>query len=269
MSRTLPPSIRKDGRPRGGGDMSTDTMEGRQRWGVAAGVALAFAVTLAVLFRAPQLVSPVAPPPPRALELRHIAGGQGAESDEATLRDLTPLFLPTDRNATLGRLPVREAGQVFLDVAAPRLGIAEASWRFDRDLPPVVTFNGSPLNRVGPLDYLDLAAQEAGAVGFGREPKPVAALQPRGGLLEVVRMHDGQRVILQELPLATRPQTDKIWQPVDFVASVGPAGLRAPLTITTRSGVDEVDSFFRNFLARQFRVGDVLAPGFYRITVAP
>jgi hypothetical protein len=53
------------------------------------------------------------------------------------------------------------------------------------------------------------------------------------------------------------------------VAAIDPTGLAAPLTITTRSGVDEVDAYFQNFLARTLRVGERLAPGFYRISVGP
>jgi hypothetical protein len=45
--------------------------------------------------------------------------------------------------------------------------------------------------------------------------------------------------------------------------------LIAPLTLTTRSGVEEIDNFYRNYLVRTYRVGERLAPGFYRITVAP
>jgi hypothetical protein len=60
-----------------------------------------------------------------------------------------------------------------------------------------------------------------------------------------------------------------MWAPLEFLATVEAAGLVAPLTLTGRSGVDEVDAFFRNYLVRTFRLGERLPPGFYRITVSP
>jgi hypothetical protein len=56
---------------------------------------------------------------------------------------------------------------------------------------------------------------------------------------------------------------------MEFLAAVDPAGLAAPLTLTTRSGVEDVDTYFQNFLAHTLRVGERLAPGFYRISVGP
>jgi hypothetical protein len=56
---------------------------------------------------------------------------------------------------------------------------------------------------------------------------------------------------------------------MEFVAAVDPAGLVGPLVPTVRSGVEEVDNFFQNYLARTLRVGERLAPGFYRICVGP
>jgi hypothetical protein len=129
--------------------------------------------------------------------------------------------------------------------------------------------NGLPVSQASALDYLEATAHEALASGFGRRHRAVATLPTRGGVLEVVRMRDGGRIIAQDIRAEFKPPTDKLWQPVEYIASVGPAGLVAPLTITVRSGVDEVDMFFRNYLAQTFRVGDVLAPGFYRIIVAP
>jgi hypothetical protein len=59
------------------------------------------------------------------------------------------------------------------------------------------------------------------------------------------------------------------WAPVEFVARVDAAGLVGPLVVTERSGLEEVDVFFANYLARTLRVGERLAPGFYRICVGP
>ena len=95
------------------------------------------------------------------------------------------------------------------------------------------------------------------------------ALRERAAVLEVIRSGDGRRMLRKLLEAPLKPPTEKSWQPLEFLASVGPAGLVAPLTLTVRSGVDEVDAHFRKFLSDTFRVGDQLTPGFYRITLAP
>jgi hypothetical protein len=56
---------------------------------------------------------------------------------------------------------------------------------------------------------------------------------------------------------------------MEFVATIDAAGLAAPLMVTTHSGVDEVDVYFKNFLVRTLRVGERLTPGIYRISVGP
>jgi hypothetical protein len=53
------------------------------------------------------------------------------------------------------------------------------------------------------------------------------------------------------------------------VAAVDAAGLVAPAAITRRSGFEDVDSYFQNFLVQTLRVGERLSPGFYRISVGP
>lgn len=244
--------------------------EARRRWAVAACSAVV-AVALAVsIFRAPTIAVPDRPPVasgPRVLELKSVTAADASLSEATTMRDLTPLFLPTERNASAVRVPRREPGQTFLDVETPNFGIAVARRRLDEAWPAVVTMNGKRLDEAKPLDLLAAAEVEPSVAGFGRAPIEVLALRSRGVVVEVVNLRDGRRIVAEELDV--RPTTASGWEPMEFMAAVGPAGLIGPLTTSVSSGVEEIDGFLRNYLARSYRLGERLAPGFYRITVTP
>jgi hypothetical protein len=189
--------------------------------------------------------------------------------DATLMRDLTPLFLPTSRNATVPPPRPREPGKAFLDQEAIRLSFSETAWNFERDWPPAVTLNGRALRDVGPIDVLEGIVPSEALPGVGRSDEELAPLPPRAGFVEVVSARTGERVLAASLDAAVRPPEDRLWAPVEYLAAVAPAGLAVPLAVITRSGVDEVDSFFRDYLARSFRIGERLPPGFYRVTVAP
>lgn len=249
--------------------MISDTRAASRRWTAAAVGALAVAGLVAALFRAPPPVTPREAPPLRGVVVQGASATGTGRGEEAWMRDLTPLFLPTGRNAGLRRLPAREPGKTFLDLESPKLALAEVGWSFERNVPPPVTLNEQPLSRATPLDYLESAVTEGLPAGFGRLTRDVPVARERAAVMEVIRSGDGRRLVTRPLDAALKPPTDKAWQPLEFLAAVGPAGLVAPLTVTVRSGVDEVDAHFRKFLSDTFRVGDQLAPGFYRILIVP
>ena len=56
---------------------------------------------------------------------------------------------------------------------------------------------------------------------------------------------------------------------MEFIAAVDTAGLVGPLVPTVRSTDADVDDYFGRYLAETLRVGQRLAPGFYRISVGP
>jgi hypothetical protein len=105
--------------------------------------------------------------------------------------------------------------------------------------------------------------------GFGRSPVQVAVLPVRGGFISVVTLRTGLEVLAEALPAEASPPGGKSWEPLELLAAVDVAGLAAPLVITTSSRVENVDAHFRDFLARTFRIGARLPPGFYRIVVGP
>ena len=241
----------------------------RQRWSIAAAGALLAITMIAGMarFPSPNLTDPVPPPP--AFELRRVAAADRVQSEEVALHDLAPLFLPTPWNASLGPAPQREPGQTFFDREALGYIFGDAGWSFERDLPPVVTLGGRPVADARPLDALQSNSPAPVLSGFGRSALPLVELPARGAFVEISETGTGRPVLAVPLPPAIRPPTERMWAPVEFLATVEAAGLVAPLTLTGRSGVDEVDAFYRNYLARTFRLGERLTPGFYRITVSP
>ena len=240
-------------------------LEGTKRhWAVAAVGAAVIAALLLPLFRLPRNPSIVAHPVPKpTVELR--SGGNTAFSDEAMLRDPTPLFLPTEKNAAQKKMPEIELGRTFLDKETP-------NWAFaDSELKLNILFGVEGKGAENPVSLDVLAADAPGPLlmGFGRSDPPAEALSPRGGRVEVFAANGGRRVWSEELGVAARPASAATWQPLEILATVDEAGLAGPLVVTARSGVDEVDAYFQNYLARTLKIGERLAPGFYRISVGP
>ncbi len=251
--------------------MNSRVMDGRWRWTIAAsGGALTLAALLAI-FSVPQIVplatAPAASPP--AVTFADPGSVHALNREATALRDLAPLFLPTERNATLERMPRRESGQTFFDVETTRPAFTEGELHFDQDLPPPVTLNGKVVPEAKPADALASVTLSPPALGFGRSDVVVSALPPRGGFLEVVAAGTGLPVMSASLPVEVAAPTDKPWQPLQFLASVNAAGLVGPLILTERSGVEEVDQHFRIYLTQAYRMGERLRPGIYRLTIGP
>lgn len=227
---------------------------------------------VAVLFgfsRPPAVGPAVAPPTVRQpLEL---AGARASEllAEEAAMRDLTPLFLPTERNAAPKKLEMREPGDRFLDVQLPQLSFSDAAPPLLRSLPAPVTLNGKPVAQARPTDAAGLDAPATPLFGFGRGETEVGDLRPRGALIEIVSSNDGKQIVSDSLPPEARPATEQNWQPLEFLVVVDAAGLVDRPTLVTGSRAAEVDQHFENYLVKRYRIGDRLRPGFYRITLAP
>jgi hypothetical protein len=232
-------------------------------WLWAAAGALAIVAAMAALFRAPQAPVPVNRTGGVAVRL----DAEQALREEAAIFDPAPLFLPTRLNAAPKGVELREPGASFPDYL-PKLGFAELTLKLDSlSLPKPV--NVPPPAATAPGAVLALPAPGALALGMGRTDAPVPSLESRGGFVEIIAARDGRRVFANPLVDSARPPGGKPWQPLEFVAAVDAAGLVGPLVPMARSGVEEVDNFFQNYLARSLRVGERLPPGFYRICVGP
>jgi hypothetical protein len=188
--------------------------------------------------------------------------------DEAMMRDLRPLFLPTEFNATLSE-PRREPGRTILDDEAPRVGGAEAELSIGRDLPPIARLGSRPADKARGSDVLMAADNAPGLVGIGRTAGKVAAFAGRSGFVEIVAAWTGQTVLAEALPKELGPPGNKAWEPMELFAAVDASGLVAPLVVIEGSRVDEVDAHFRRTLEQRYRVGERLPPGFYRIVIGP
>ena len=207
----------------------------------------------------------VAPAPVR---LARSAEADGFLRDEASIRDLRPLFLPTPVNARAPE-PRREAGRSLLDEDPVRLTYGEGEAGLLRWLPPVATLGGRPVERAEARLTLEADGTGVAPVGLGREGRRVIPEAPRGGLLEVIAAGTGERVLTAELPEALVPPGAKAWEPLELLAIVDVAGLAGPLVVTESSRVEEVDAHFRRQLRQVFRLGERLAPGVYRVVVGP
>jgi hypothetical protein len=206
---------------------------------------------------APTVVHPSAQP------FVQLATAGSATSDQvlrekAELLDPTPLFFPTAWN--YGQRPLRasslkQPGQVFASFE-PKLTVGEQN---------IATYRteGAPL----PEKLSDVLTQgnEAPFAGMGQVDRPKSTLPIRSGYVEVRDLNSGEVIIAQSLVGISPPRAD--FAPIEFIVAVGSAGLVGDPFVTSGSEGDEVDSFFRDYLVRSYRLGQRLRPGRYRVLV--
>jgi hypothetical protein len=254
-----------------------------RRWMWAVASALAVVVLVVLLFSVARAPAPTTAPvrAKPAIELAERAA-KSALDDEATLLDPTPLFLPTKWNAAQKDVAPPEPGGTFQSFRFPaKPGFADADLRLGRtetpaklwtsiDLPAPVAVPEKTAEALAP------GASGALSLGFGRTETAIAVMPARGASVEIVASGTGEAALstqamaqVRALAADARPPAGRPWQTMEFVAAIDAAGLAAPLVTTEHSGVDEVDAYFRNFLVRTLRLGERLAPGFYRISVGP
>lgn len=271
--------------------MSVSANGTRRRWAWAAVGGVLVTGAILSFFRVP---APVAQPTAKrsslGIGLQKLAPGS-ALTDEATLLDPTPLFLPTEWNATQKDLaPPEPSGSFQSFRVSPKWIFAETDFQLGRPGPAVgeivqpATVRAA--NSVGLPDPVTVPTRPAEALspgiasslllGLGRSEPAIAPLPARGALIEIVATASGQPALssqamsqVQTLAAAARPPGARSWQAMEFLAAVDAAGLAAPLVLTARSGAEEVDAYFLSFLVQTVRVGERLTPGFYRISVGP
>src|SRR5687767_14616959 len=145
--------MRRIARAPGDVDMASE-MESKGRWITAGLVALAVVAMLVLLFRFP---APPVPLPQRVVEGK-IASVKIAKpndnnrllKEEAELRDMRPLFLPTERNAALPE-PRLESGRTFLDNETLKLTFTDTEAQVSQELPPVALLGGKRLEDAKPI----------------------------------------------------------------------------------------------------------------------
>lgn len=243
--------------------MSAQRLGERGRWIASAAGALAILLVIVVLARVSRV--PLAPmvvptgPAKVAIEVAPASTGDPTLQEATVMHDQRPLFLPTERNVTLPKLPLREAGGLLLDRDEQRLLFSKLTVR----MPP-------PVNIPQPAAEAVLAdAPPLPLHGLGRIDLPLPPVPARGAVVEVLWARTNRRELLEALPVSARPPTEKMWRPMEFAAAIEPAGLVGSLVVTERSDAEEVERHFRNYLAQTFRIGERLPPGFYRVVVGP
>lgn len=222
----------------------------------AVGVAMGIASWYAWSFRPSAVIRTPAPAPTPVLQLTGRAAGDLLR-EQAEYFDPTPLFFPTSLNYGQGR-PIgalgREPSEGFVDYAP--------DFRFTEKL-AAYGLSADPAPQ-RPEDLLTFA-DESPFAGIGRTPLAFPRLQERRGFVEVKSLKGGVVVLRQTLQELSLPVED--FAPVEFLLLIGANGVVGEPLITTNSGLDQVDSYLREYLVKSYRIGERLPPGKYAVSV--
>ena len=186
------------------------------------------------------------------------AKGDEVLREKAELMDPAPLFFPTEWNygqRPLSARNLKQPGQVFGSFD-PLLPLSEKGiGLYGVEVVPV------------PEKLADVLVQgnEAPFAGMGQVDTKHSTLSVRAGYLEIRELKNGNIIISQQLSGITPPRSD--FAPVEFLVVVGSAGVIGEPILTSVSGPDEVDTFFRIYLVKSYRIGERLLPGQYRVVV--
>lgn len=247
---------------RGGAEVATGWSGGRG-WLISAVVAGTTLLALLALFRRPVEVRNASVAPEAVSPAVTLArGADELLSDEAAMRDPTPLFLPTRFNATEEAFAAgarRELSSAFRGFE-PKLKYGEndltLTW------PAVVQVPGRVADAFAKNDPARSFA------GFGQTGAAIAPLSSRAAFVEVVSAGDGELIFARALNEA-RPPGERTWQPLQFLVAVDRSGVVGPPVLTQSSTVAAIDSYFQDCLLEVLHVGERLGPGFYRVGVGP
>lgn len=184
-----------------------------------------------------------------------------ARNDE--LLKIEPLFLPTRFNASVLSLP-------------PQARQEPGSMSFT--FPPYFAISESAGGLALP-EPIAVPEHPAGGLAVGEPPNPwpevgqldsqVAVLPARGAYIEVRRAGSGKLEFAVTIASEELKAAPAGWEPLEFLVAVDPAGLVGAPVATRATAADDVQSYFRSFLAKQFHLGARLSPGFYAVTVGP
>jgi hypothetical protein len=245
----------------------------KRRWAASIGAATVIGALVVGVFSGPIGVVPgagsaVGVRPQPTVQIARPSKSDLELKEEAFIRDLRPLFLPTALNAVPPE-PRMAEGRTPIELEATRAVGSELEFNLLRELPPTATVAEIPAEKASARDWVSSDMPGPLLAGIDRRESPVRAMAARGGFLEVRAAGTGDAVLAEPIPAEARPPGGKSWQPMELLATVEAAGLLAPLVVVEGSRVDEVDGHFRNYLAKVYRLGDRLPPGFYRIVVGP
>jgi hypothetical protein len=236
-------------------------------WILAGGGAAIGGLLILMLFRIPDKARLDGEKPSKPTANVGLSMMNGGATDsllhlETTLRDPTPLFLPTPWNAGEIAMPSqarREPGGSFQGYS-PKPMFAEAELQLALPSPVAVPRT--------PAGIFALGQASLTYWGFGQVDQPIRPLPPRGAFVEILGAGDGHRRLAQPLADA-QPPGEQPWQPLQFLVAVDAIGVVGPPVLTVSSRVAAVDGYFQSFLVGKLHIGELLGPGFYRISIGP
>lgn len=182
--------------------------------------------------------------------------GDNALREQAEYLDPTPYFFPTKWNFAPENI-IRQPGQIFSWIE-PKFVFSDQN---------IKSYSAEFVTEAANLAEIVRSGNEAPFAGMGERERNTVPLVERGGFLEISRLGDGQTVIAQKLEKI--PGIDSDFSPLEFLISVGAAGLNADPVLMSGPGREQIEVFLRTYLAKSFRVGERLAPGRYRILIGP
>ena len=185
-------------------------------------------------------------------------------SEDASLNDPTPLFLPTRYSVSqLNHTHMLPQGD--FSGFSPKLAFSTEHLALNIATPTVVPDR--------PVDALAIKDPSNPAYGLGRTDRLHTSLKPRVAWVRVSSMASGRAVLelallAKDTPNAPSDVMTHAWKPLQFSVAVDAAGLLGPILSTERSG-SPADVFFLDYLTHTMRIADRLPPGFYQISVGP
>ena len=205
---------------------------------------------------------PAVPSIPRGTVPPSVTLAPTKQSDH--LFDLEPLFLPTEYNTSTLHVPL-QVGREPNSIASnfpPKWTISETSGGLTFPEPIAVP--------ASPVQVLSFGETPAPWPEVGRADIGVAVFKPRTAYIEIATAKTGQPVFSSEVPISVEvPVPAADWAPLEFLVAIDSTGLVGAPVITGSTTTEEVESFFRTFVARTFRLGARLTPGFYTVRIGP
>jgi hypothetical protein len=235
-----------------------------KNWLLAAAAGLVVALLMVALFKVPTIDGSFGPAEELVTPAKVELAWHGNELliEEVALRDPTPLFLPTEWNASEDALAMnapREPGGSFQDYA-PHFVFPESELQ--------LKFGETAEVPKKAAEVFAISGASQSLLGLGQIDRELPTLPVRGAFIEVVAANDGEVIMSQPL-MDCNPPEQGSWQPLDFLVAIDAAGIVRPPVLTESSRVTNVDSFFEEYLVKVLRIGERLAPGFYRVSIGP
>jgi hypothetical protein len=226
---------------------------------VSAVVAVVVVGAVALLQVPADDVRPVTGPELPALELTRI-GGESPEkllSEQLAAYDPAPLFIPSAMNSS-GTDEERPGA----DGPFPGLP-AELMKKGPLGIPSPVALPA------GPVDGLRLTERASAPMAIGRGDVVVGGIKVRMAQIEAVVVKTGRVALTLSLPASSGDLPTGDWQPLELMGAVTREGLSGGLVVTSSSGSDTIDDYFRSHLRQNVRIGERLSEGFYLFRVGP